>query len=72
MYKHIVLFTTKMNFYSDMIEISIKPAVLKLGVATLWRVAKCPKKVAKLKKKEWALYAANKTKIEALTWYFYI
>jgi hypothetical protein len=56
MYKHIVLLTSKMNFYSDLTEISIKPAVLKLGVA------KCPKKVAKLKKKRMGFLCSKQAK----------
>jgi hypothetical protein len=54
-----------------------KLAVLKLGVATLLRVAKCPKRPVKVQKREkklgyWAFCAANKPKIKGLTWYFYI
>jgi hypothetical protein len=51
----------------------IKAAVFKLGVSTLLRVAKCPKKVSKYeKKKNLAQNTANKPKIGFLTWYFYI
>jgi hypothetical protein len=45
--------------------IKVNPAVLKLRVATLLRVAKSPKGVANLKK-----YETNKPKIEVLTCYF--
>ncbi len=48
-----------------------KAAVLKLGVATLLRVAKCPQRVTKFaKKKNLAFNATNKPKTMGLRWYF--
>jgi hypothetical protein len=45
--------------------------VLKLGVATLLRVANCQKRVAKFDKKENLTYIPeNMAKIRVLTWYF--
>jgi hypothetical protein len=49
----------------------IRAADLKLGVATLLRVAQCPKRVAKFdKKKRLAINTAKKPKMSGLAWYF--